>query len=364
MVAVTAKECVELLCRLVATPSVSGDEGATADILEQFLSERGAEVCRLYNNVWVRSAGFDSKKPTLLLNSHHDTVKPAGGYTFDPYCGKVEDGKVLGLGSNDAGASAVSLIALFSHYSDTTALPFNLILAITGEEETMGERGMRAMLAHFKEQGIIIDMAIVGEPTAMHAAVGERGLVVLDGVATGKSGHAAREEGDNALYKAIEDIERLRSYSFEQVSEVLGVIKLSVTQIAAGRQHNIVPDSCNFVVDVRTTDAYTNEQTVELLQSAVRHSTLTPRSTRVRASAISQSHPLVRAAVAVGRECFISPTTSDRALMAGIAALKIGVGESCRSHTADEFVKISEIEQGIAIYCAILEELSKYETLE
>ena len=207
---VSAKECVELLCSLVATPSVSGAEEGTADILCAFLAERGAKVNRLYNNVWAIADGFDSSKPTLLLNSHHDTVKPAGGYTFDPYLGKVEDGKILGLGSNDAGGSAVSLIALFSNFSDTTALPFNLILAITAEEETMGERGMRAMLAHFAEQGIKIDMAIVGEPTAMQAAIGERGLVVLDGVATGKSGHAARNEGDNALYKAVEDIALFR----------------------------------------------------------------------------------------------------------------------------------------------------------
>ena len=364
MQCVTVQQCVELLCRLVATPSVSGSEEGTADILCAFLAEHGAVVNRLYNNVWAVADGFDSSKPTLLLNSHHDTVKPAGGYTFDPYCGTVADGKVLGLGSNDAGASAVSLMALFINYYDTKSLPFNLLLAITAEEETMGEHGMRAMLSHFAEQDIKIDMAIVGEPTAMQAAVGERGLVVLDGVATGKSGHAARNEGDNALYKAVEDIARLREFRFDNTSAVLGDIKLSVTQINAGTQHNIVPDSCRFVVDVRTTDAYTNEQTVELLQGAVHHSTLTPRSTRVRASAISESHPLVRAAVAVGCECFISQTTSDRALMQGIAALKIGVGESSRSHTADEFVKISEIESGIAIYQSLLEQLAKYETLE
>lgn len=360
---VSVDSCVALLCKLVATPSVSGSEQGTADILCSFLAEHGAKVSRHHNNVWVLSEGFDSRKPTLLLNSHHDTVKPAGGYTFDPYCGVVEDGKILGLGSNDAGGSVVSLIALFSHYSDTTDLPFNLILAITAEEETMGERGMRAMLAEFNRLGIKIDMVIVGEPTAMQAAVGERGLVVLDGVATGRSGHAARDEGDNALYKALEDIELLRAYRFERVSSVLGDIKLSVTQIAAGTQHNIVPDTCRFVVDVRTTDAYTNEQTVELLQGAVRHSVLTPRSTRVRASAISQSHPLVRAAVAAGCECFISPTTSDRALMSGMPALKIGVGESSRSHTADEYIKISEIENGITIYKSILKGLAN-ETLE
>ena len=340
MKTVSIDSCVELLSRLVATPSLSGDEGATADIIEQFLVSNGAKVHRLYNNVWVESVGFDSRKPTLLLNSHHDTVKPAGGYTFDPYSGAVEDGKILGLGSNDAGGSVVALIALFSRFYDTTALPYNLILAITAEEETMGEHGMRAMLAEFARLGVKI------------------------GVATGRSGHAARDEGDNALYKAIEDIARLREYRFGQVSQVLGDIKLSVTQIQAGRQHNIVPDSCSFVVDVRTTDAYTNEQTVALLQSAVVHSTLTPRSTRVRASAISATHPLVCAAVKAGRDSFISPTTSDRALMSGIAALKIGVGESSRSHTADEFVKISEIESGIDIYCSILQELAKYETLE
>ena len=356
--------CVELLCGLVATPSVSGSEVGTADILFDTLLQHGAKVNRHYNNIWVLSEGYDAAKPTLLLNSHHDTVKPAGGYTFDPYCGTVEDGKILGLGSNDAGGSVVSLIAAFSSFSDTTNLPYNLILAITAEEETMGEHGMRAMLAHFAEQGIKIDMAIVGEPTAMQAAIGERGLVVLDGVATGKSGHAARNEGDNALYKAVEDIALLRDYHFENTSEVLGDIKISVTQISAGSQHNIVPDSCRFVVDVRTTDAYTNEQTAQLLQGAVKYSTLTPRSTRVRASAIASTHPLVQSAVAVGCKTFISPTTSDRAIMQGIPALKIGVGESSRSHTADEFVQISEIKNGIAVYQSLLEQLAKYETLE
>lgn len=362
MQSVVNSEFVELLSSLVATPSVSGSESGTADILCTFLTNHGVDVNRLYNNVWAKSEGFDNSKKTLLLNSHHDTVRPAGGYTFDPYCGTVDNGKLLGLGSNDAGGSLVSLIALFLRFYNTSELPFNLILALTAEEETMGEKGMRAMLAEFKRLGLNIDMVIVGEPTSMQAAIGERGLVVLDGITTGTSGHAARNEGDNALYKAIEDIERLRNFKFEKTSPVLGDIKISVTQIEAGRQHNIVPDSCHFVVDVRTTDAYTNEQTVELLQSAVKYSTLTPRSTRVRASAIAENHPLVRAAVAVGRETFISPTTSDRALLSGIAALKIGVGESARSHTADEFVKITEIEEGIEIYSSILDKLSR-ETL-
>lgn len=361
---VNLEQCVALLQQLVATPSISGSEQQSADILEHFLSDRGASVHRCYNNVWVLAEGYNPQKPTLMLNSHHDTVKPSPAYTFDPYSAHICQGNIYGLGSNDAGGSLVSLVALFSRFSDTQNLPFNLLLALTAEEETMGERGMRAMLAELKSLNITVDMAIVGEPTSMQAAVGERGLVVLDGITKGKSGHAARNEGVNALYLALEDIERLRNYNFEHSSGVLGEIKLSVTQIEAGTQHNIVPDSCHYVVDVRTTDAYSNEQTVTLLQQAVLHSELKPRSTRVRASAITPSHPLVKAAMAAGCSCFISPTTSDRAIMQGIPALKIGVGESSRSHTADEFVKIEEIEQGIACYCSILEKLVKYETLE
>ena len=355
----TAQETIALLKRLIATPSLSGNEGGTADILAEELSARGVVVRRHHNNIWALSEGFDPKKPTLMLNSHQDTVKPSAAYTRDPFEPTVEEGKLYGLGSNDAGASLVSLMATFCNNIDTTAQPYNLLLALTTEEENMGERGMRSFLPHLAEQGIKVDMVLVGEPTSMQPAIGERGLVVLDCTAHGKSGHAARNEGDNALYKAVEDITLLRDYHFERVSEVLGDIKISITQISAGKQHNIVPDNCRFVVDVRTTDAYTNEQTAELLQGVVKHSTLTPRSTRVRASAIPTTHPLVRAAMAAGAECFISPTTSDRALMQGIAALKIGVGESRRSHTADEFVKISEIEQGINIYCSMLKELSR-----
>ena len=360
----TAHDAIALLKRLIATPSLSGNEGETANILAAELSERGVAVRRLHNNVWALSQGFDAKKPTLMLNSHHDTVKPSQGYTRNPFEPSVEGDYLYGLGSNDAGASLVSLVATFCNHYDTTCIPFNLLLALTAEEETMGERGMRAFLPHLAEEGIKVDMAIVGEPTSMQAAVGERGLVVLDCTASGKSGHAARNEGINAIYRAMEDIVHLREYRFERTSRILGDIKISVTQIEAGTQHNIVPDSCRYVVDVRTTDAYTNEQTVELLQATVRHSTLTPRSTRVRASAIDESHPLVRAATAVGCEAFISPTTSDRAIMQGLPALKIGVGESSRSHTADEYVLLSEIEKGVKIYDKIVEELSKYETLE
>lgn len=353
----TAKEAIALLQRLIATPSLSGNESDTADILVAELAARGVTVRRHHNNVWTISEGFDKNKPTLMLNSHQDTVKPSPNYTRNPFDSTITDGKIYGLGSNDAGASLVSLIATFCNNYDTSALPFNLLLALTAEEENMGERGMRAFLPHLKNEGIEVDMVLVGEPTSMQPAIGERGLVVLDCVAHGKSGHAARNEGENALYKAISDIEKLRNFRFEKVSELLGDIKITVTQISAGTQHNIVPDECRFVVDIRTTDAYSNEEVVEFLQNAV-ECDAKPRSTRVRASAIALSHPLVEAAMAIGREPFISPTTSDRAIMQGLPALKMGVGKSSRSHTADEFVLVREIEEGIAIYQKLLNELS------
>ena len=311
---------------------------------------------RHHNNVWALSQGFDAKKPTLMLNSHQDTVKPSPNYTRNPFEPTIEGDHLYGLGSNDAGASLVSLVATFCKNYDTSALPYNLLLALTAEEENMGEEGMRSFLPHLNDEGVKVDMVLVGEPTSMQPAVGERGLVVLDCTAHGKSGHAARNEGENALYKAIADIERLRNFQFEKVSELLGDIKITVTQISAGTQHNIVPDECRFVVDIRTTDAYSNEEVVELLQGAV-ECDAKPRSTRVRASAIALSHPLVESAVAIGRKPFISPTTSDRATMQGLPALKMGVGESSRSHTADEFVLVSEIEDGIALYQKLLDEL-------
>ena len=353
----TANDAIALLQRLIATPSLSGNESDTADILAAELASRGVVVRRHHNNIWALSEGFDANKPTLMLNSHQDTVKPSQNYTRDPFEATIEEGKLYGLGSNDAGASLVSLVVTFCNNYNTSALPYNLLLALTAEEENMGERGMRAFLPHLVEQGVKVDMVLVGEPTSMQPAVGERGLVVLDCVAHGKSGHAARNEGDNALYKAMTDIENLRNFHFEKVSELLGDIKITITQISAGTQHNIVPDECRFVVDIRTTDAYSNEEVVELLQKAV-ECDAKPRSTRVRASAIALSHPLVESAMAIGREPFISPTTSDRAIMQGLPALKMGVGESSRSHTADEFVLTSEIEEGIAIYQKLLNELS------
>ena len=348
---------VGLLQKLIATPSLSKEEGSTADIWELWLRDNGADVERLYNNVFAVAPGFDPSRPTLMLNSHHDTVKPSASYTRDPFSPDIENGRLYGLGSNDAGASGVALASTFLDLKDRTDLPVNLIFAITAAEECMGEFGMRAFLPYLEERGLTPDMVIVGEPTGMQPAVAERGLLVFDAVTAGKSGHAARNEGINAIYRAIEDIDRLRNFSPERVSDVLGPIKVSVTMINAGTQHNVVPDKCTFVVDVRTTDAYTNEETVELLRDAVKWTEMTPRSTRVHASVIPESHPLVKAAVALGRTPFISPTTSDMALMHGIYSLKIGPGESSRSHTADEFIEISEINEALNLYPLLISNL-------
>lgn len=369
-------EAVRLLQRLIAVPSPSREEAATADIWEEWLRSHGIDyVERLHNNVFAVAPGFDPARPTLMLNSHHDTVRPAASYTRDPYAAdivigeslsdgpenipvdKLKETRLYGLGSNDAGASGVALASTFLDLTRNKDLSFNIILAITAAEEVMGEHGMRAFLPYLAQQGLTPDMVIVGEPTDMQPAIAERGLLVFDGVTEGKSGHAARNEGINAIYRAIEDIERLRNFSPEKVSEILGPIKVSVTMINAGTQHNVVPDKCTFVVDVRTTDAYTNEETVKLLQDTVKWSTITPRSTRVHASVISHDHPLLKSAVALGRKPFISPTTSDMALMYGIPSLKIGPGQSSRSHSADEYILLSELNEALYLYPLLVKSL-------
>ena len=354
-----SEDYISLLQRLISTPSFSREESATADIWEEWLNENGAgEVKRLNNNVYVLSQNFDPNKPILMLNSHHDTVRPASSYTRDPFCADIEGDKLYGLGSNDAGASGVALAMAFLSLKDERALPVNLILAITAAEEVMGELGMRAFMPHLAENGLTPDMVLVGEPTGMQAAIAERGLLVLDCVAKGKAGHAARNEGINALYRAMEDIDRLRNFSSEKTSDILGPIKVSVTMINCGTQHNVVPDKCSYVADIRTTDAYTNEETVELLRQCVKWSELTPRSTRVHASVIDANHPLVKAAIALGKKTFISPTTSDMALMHDIPSLKMGPGESSRSHSADEYVYLSEISDAIDTYIKLIKSLT------
>lgn len=350
---------IELLKKLIAAPSFSRDEAATADILEAELQSRGIDTRRYKNNVWAVADNFDSSKPVLLLNSHHDTVRPAAGWTRDPFHPEVENGRLYGLGSNDAGASGVSLIEAFDHYRKSSDLSLNLILAITAEEEVSGENGMRSFLPMLKEEGYKVDMALVGEPTCMQPAIAERGLVVLDCEAKGVAGHAARGDGKNAIYEAIADVEVLKNLTFPKVSEELGPIHIAVTQIEAGTQHNVIPASCKFVVDVRTTDAYTNEQTVEIIREAI-SSEANPRSTRIRASALSRRHPMTLAAEALGGVPFSSPTTSDMALMNDFPSLKMGPGNSSRSHKADEYIELEEINAGVDGYIKFIQQLAKH----
>ncbi len=350
-------KAMALLRQLIALPSLSGEEGSTADLLEQFFRDQRIHVRRLKNNVIVRNKNFESCKPTILLNSHHDTVKPAQSWKTDPFQPVMKDGKLFGLGSNDAGASLVSLIMVFMAFHEMTNMPFNLILVASAEEEISGRNGIELVLKELPE----IDFAIVGEPTGMKMAVAEKGLVVLDCLARGKAGHAARDEGENAIYKAVRDIEWFRIFRFERISENLGEVKMTVTAIQAGSQHNVVPDRCDFVVDVRTTDAYTNEEIVEIIRSNV-HSSITPRSVRLQPSGLPENHILLNAAQLLEIETFGSRTLSDMALMP-FPAVKIGPGDSARSHTADEFIETDEIRSGIKVYIKLIDRLMELKLL-
>ena len=342
-------EAVSLLKQLIAIPSFSRDEEGTADLLEQFLIEKGVKIHRKLNNMWAFNKYFDASRPTILLNSHHDTVKPNPGYTRDPFEASVEDGKLFGLGSNDAGGCLVSLIAVFLYFYKQADLSYNFCMATTAEEEISGVNGLELIIPELGP----LDFAIVGEPTGMHLAIGERGLMVLDCVAHGKAGHAAREEGENAIYSAIRDIEWFRSYKLPLESALFGPVKMSVTIISAGSQHNVVPAECKFTVDVRVTDAYRNEEVLEIIRQHVKCS-ITPRSVRLKSSKIGEDHPIVQAGIALGRTTYGSPTTSDQVLL-DIPSLKIGPGDSARSHTADEFVYVDEINEGIELYIKMLE---------
>lgn len=346
------EEAVELLKELISTPALSGEEQGTAAVIERFLTQRGvSDIHRLHNNVWAFNRDYDAAKPTILLNSHHDTVKPNPAYTRNPFEAAVEDGRLYGLGSNDAGASVVSLLSVFLHYYDRSDLAYNLCVAITAEEENSGSRGLECVIPHLGE----LEFAIVGEPTLMQLAIAERGLVVIDCIAHGRAGHAAREEGDNAIYRAMKDIEWFRSYRFPEESELFGAVKMTVTIIEAGSQHNVVPAECRYTVDIRVTDKYTNEEIVDTIRRHV-ESEVRPRSTRLTPSSISPDHPIVKAGVALGRQTYGSPTTSDQALLS-IPSLKLGVGDSGRSHSADEFVWLREIEEGIELYIKMLNQI-------
>lgn len=352
---------VNLLQQLIATPSFSKQEDGTAAVIEEFFKEQGIVTKRHLNNVWAVNKYFDAGKPSIILNSHHDTVKPNPQYTKDPFAPIVEDGKLYGLGSNDAGGPLVSLMAAFIHFYPQQNLAYNIIIAATAEEEISGFNGIEELL---KQEDFVaatiagIFGAIVGEPTKMELAVAEKGLLVLDAIAHGKAGHAAREEGENAVYKAMKDIEWFMQYRFPKLSETLGPVKMSVTVInTENKAHNVVPATCNFTVDIRVTDAYTHEEVLEIVQQHIQ-SEVKPRSMRMRATNIAKEHPLVKAGLQLGKHAYGSPTCSDKALMP-FQALKCGPGDSARSHTADEYIYLKEIEEGIAGYIKMLNEVVK-----
>ena len=343
------QEAVALLRQLISIPSFSKEEQETAAVLEQYLKANGVEVNRYMNNVWAKNKYFDESKPSLLLNSHHDTVKPNKAYTLNPFLPLEDEGKLFGLGSNDAGGCLVSLLAVFLYYYERTDLQYNLVFAATAEEEISGINGIEVLLFQLPS----LACGIVGEPTQMQMAIAERGLLVLDVTTTGRAGHAAREEGENALYKALPDIEWFRNHRFEKVSPLLGAVKMTVTVIdTENKAHNVVPPLCHFVVDTRVNELYSFEEILETIQASVQ-SEVKPRSLRMRSTSIAMDHPLVKAGLALGRSYYGSPTTSDKALMP-FQTLKMGPGDSARSHTADEFIYLEEIDKGIELYIELL----------
>ena len=346
------EDAIGLLKKLVATPSFSREEDGTSAILEKFFLERNIPAKKHLYNVWAVNKFFDNTRPTLLLNSHHDTVKPNSQYTRDPFKATIEDERLYGLGSNDAGGSLVSLIAAFLYFYEKENLKYNLIMAASAEEEISGPNGIEVLL----DQLGPIDCAIVGEPTQMQMAVAERGLMVLDCIARGKAGHAARKEGENAIYKAIKDINWFTSYKFPKVSELLGPVNMDVTVIETdNKAHNVVPAQCKFIVDVRVNEFYTFEEVFAIIVENIQ-SEAKARSFRLRSTSIELNHPLVKAGLDLGRTYYGSPTTSDKALMF-FPSLKMGPGDSGRSHSADEFIFVEEIREGIELYIAILKKV-------
>lgn len=340
---------ITLLQNLIQTASFSKEESGTADILIAFIKNKtGVDCYRKGNNIWIYNQHYTKEKPTILLNSHHDTVRPNPAYTRDPFSPDIEGDKLYGLGSNDAGGCLVSLLFTFLHFYEEENLNYNLCFAASAEEEISGADGLESILSELGP----LNFAIVGEPTLMQMAVAERGLMVLDCTAEGKAGHAARKEGVNAIYKAMQDIQWFNTFQFPKVSELFGPISMSVTIIQAGTQHNVVPATCNFTVDIRVTDAYKNEEVLEIIRDHV-GSVITPRSTRLKPSSIPEDHPIVQAGKAMGRKTYGSPTTSDQAVL-DIPSLKMGPGDSARSHMADEFIYLEEINNGIDIYIQML----------
>lgn len=345
-----ANDAIALLQQLIAIQSYSKEENVAADFLERFIEINGYVASRKDNNVWLLSPGFDPMRPTILLNSHIDTVKPVSGWTREPFTPLIEGGKLFGLGSNDAGASVVTLLHSF-FYLTKKQQNYNLIFAATAEEEISGKNGIESVLHELPK----IDFAIVGEPTEMNMAVAEKGLMVLDCVVTGQAGHAARNEGVNSIYKALPIIDWFQNHEFEKKSNLLGPVKMTVTQINAGTQHNVVPDNCTFVVDVRSNEMYSNQEILDEIRKFI-GCDVQPRSTRLSSSATPLNHPVVKRGLELTRSVYGSPTLSDQALMP-FPSLKMGPGQSSRSHTADEYILLDEIGEAIEIYIQLLDEL-------
>lgn len=345
------QEAIALLQKLIQTPSLSKEESETAAILKNDLEKYCDNVQTLQNNVWVKNKYFSESKPTILLNSHHDTVPANKAYTRNPFDSEIINGKLYGLGSNDAGGCLVSLLATFLHFYEEKNLPYNLIFAASAEEEISGIDGMESLYPQLGK----VDFAIVGEPTLMQMAVAEKGLLVIDCTVKGKAGHAARKEGENAIYKAMKDIEWFKNYQFEKISPTLGPVKISVTIINAGIIHNMIPDVCKFTVDIRINELYTHDEILEVIKENI-GAEMVPRSMRLKSSGIAVSHPLIQSGISLGRTIYGSPTTSDKALMS-CPSLKMGPGDSARSHTADEFIYVNEIEEGIDLYIKLLENI-------
>jgi len=343
------EEAINLLKKLIETPSFSSEEEQTATHIEQWLLQYNIPFQRNNNNVWATNATFDKTKPTLLLNSHHDTVKPNNGYTKNPFKAIVEDGKLYGLGSNDAGGCLVSLLATFIHFYPQKNLHYNLVLVASAEEENSGKNGLNSMLSIIPK----IDVAIVGEPTLMNLAIAEKGLVVFDAIVKGTPSHAAHPNTDNAIYNSINVLNWFQNFRFEKVSDVLGRVKMTVSQISAGKQHNAIPAEVKLVIDVRVNDKYTNIEITDFLVRESPCTQITPRSLRLNSSSISKEHPLVQAGIDLGRETYGSPTLSDQSVLS-CQSLKLGPGDSTRSHTADEFIYLDEIKEGIEIYISLL----------
>ena len=348
---ILSTDALALLKSLISTSSLSREEDQTAGLIGAFFRAHQIPFERLKNNVWAKNHYFDAAKPTLLLNSHHDTVKPNKSWTLNPFEPQERDNKLFGLGSNDAGGCLVSLMAAFAYFYNRPDMAYNMVMAATAEEEISGRDGLELLLPQLPP----ISFAIVGEPTEMQLAIAEKGLLVLDCTAHGVSGHAARNEGENAIYNAIRDINWLTTYQFPKVSPTLGPIKLSVTIINAGTQHNVVPDTCTFTIDVRVTEQYTLEEVIETIRANIQ-AEVKPRSIRLKPSSISIAHPIVQAGLALGRHTYGSPTTSDQAVL-NCPSLKCGPGHSERSHSADEFIYLREIDEGVHGYIQMLEQI-------